>query len=332
LAVSAPRFVVSGPIVLGAVAALAVVLIIGLALAFGVFRSPEETSLERRLAGYGRRDPAKLAPLSAQVNVKDSALALAQKALGGGFDVKLAKKLDAAGISLRPAEWLLAHAGCAVGAALLGLLLGSGSPVFALLMLAAGVVAPWLYLGFKQARRIKAFNAQLAETLQLMAGGLSAGLSFAQSVDTIVREGTEPVCGEFRRALIEARLGVDIEDALDGVAARMGSADFEWVVMAVRIQREVGGNLAELLVTVSSTLREREHLRRQVQTLSAEGRLSAWILCGLPPIFLIYLALTRADYIAPMFHTPLGWVMLGFSATLMTVGSVWMSKVVKVEV
>ncbi len=108
-------------------------------------------------------------------------------------------------------------------------------------------------------------------------------------MDTVVREGQQPITGEFNRALVEARLGVPIEDALDGIAERMKSKDFGWVVMAIRIQREVGGNLAELLTTVAATLRERERLRRQVSVLSAEGRLSAWILGLLPVVFALYL-------------------------------------------
>src|SRR5690606_36087803 len=117
-----------------------------------------------------------------------------------------------------------------------------------------------------------------------------AGLSLAQSMDTVVREGGEPVSGEFKRVLVETRLGVPLEDALEGVAERFESKDFEWVVMAIRIQREVGGNLAELLDTVAATMREREYIRRQVNALAAEGNLSAGVLAVLPPAFLLYLA------------------------------------------
>ena len=139
-----------------------------------------------------------------------------------------------------------------------------------------------------------------------MSGSLSAGLSLAQSVDTVVREGQEPIAGEFKRVLVETRLGVSLESALDGVAERMVSKDFEWVVMAIRIQREVGGNLAELLNTVAATLRERDYLRRQVQTLSAEGKLSAYILGGLPPAMVIYMLMVRRDYVMPLFTDPMG--------------------------
>ena len=142
--------------------------------------------------------------------------------------------------------------------------------------------------------------AALPDTLQLMAGSLSAGYSMPQAVDTVVREGKGPISTEFNRALVETRLGVELEDALDGIAERMQSVDFAWVVMAIRIQREVGGNLAEVLTTVSATLRERERLRRQVQVLSAEGRLSAWILGLLPIVFAFYLVLVRPEYLAPL--------------------------------
>ena len=140
---------------------------------------------------------------------------------------------------------------------------------------------------------MKAFNAGLADTLQLIAGSLSAGMSLAQSIDTVVREGQEPIAGEFKRVLVETRLGVPLDDALDGIAERMESKDFAWVVMAIRIQREVGGNLAELLTTVAATLRERDYLRRQVKSLSAEGLLSAYILGALPPAMLVYLLIVR---------------------------------------
>jgi tight adherence protein B len=165
-----------------------------------------------------------------------------------------------------------------------------------------------------------------------MSGALSAGLSLAQAVDTVVREGSDPIAGEFRRALMEARLGVEIETALEGIAERMESKDFEWVVMAIRIQREVGGNLSELLTTVAATIREREYLERQVLALSAEGRLSVWILGGLPPAFLVYLMLTNRTYLEPLVSTPLGWIMLGGMVVMLVVGIVWMKKLVKVEV
>jgi tight adherence protein B len=321
---------VSRPIMFAAVGAIGLAMLLVMVGLFGLSRPQQEVSLEDRLSGYGRSGVPVASAKS--VSVKDSALGLTKKVISGGVETKLALRLDAAGLSFKPAEWVLLHAGLALAAAFGGFLLSNGGGPLTVLFLLGGAIGPWLYLGVTASRRIKAFNSQLAEGLQLMSGGLKAGLSMAQSVDTIVREGTEPMAGEFRRALAQARLGVDIEDALDRVAARMSSEDFRWVVMAIRIQRQVGGNLAELLLTVAATLREREYLRRQVQTLTAEGRLSAWVLGGLPPVFLGYLMLSQGDYVSPMFHTALGWVMLSVAAVLLAVGAFWMSKTVKVEV
>lgn len=248
------------------------------------------------------------------------------------MEARIARALDGAGSDLKPAEWLLLHIVLAVGVTLLGLLLGRGGVVVGLLFLALGLVGPWLYLSLRRSQRRRRFAEALPDTLQLMAGSLSAGLSLPQTVDTVVREGAEPIAGEFRRALVETRLGVDVEDALEGIAARFDSPDFGWVVMAIRIQRQVGGNLAELFNTVAATLRERQYLRRQVGALSAEGRLSAWIIGGLPPVFMLYLLLTNAAYLHPLFHDPRGIVMLLFGVVWLGIGVWWMSRIVKVEV
>ena len=306
-------------------------------LAFGASRMgrAEATPMQQQLSLYtvhGMRRSEKHSKQEGAGQLKESAVALTQELIAKrDFEASLNHKLDRAGLHLKAAEWILMHAGIAVAGGFLGLILGH-NVLFALLFLALGGALPWLYLSFKEKRRIKAFNGQLAQTLQVIAGALQAGLSLPQAIDTVVQESPDPMASEFRRAIIEQRLGVEIEDSLDTVADRMGSVDFKWVVMAIRIQREVGGNLAELLLTVAATLREREYLRRQVAVLSAEGRLSAMILGALPPFFVVYLALARPEYVSPMFHDPLGYMMLGAAAVMMAVGVFWLKKSVKVEV
>jgi len=248
------------------------------------------------------------------------------------LESKISNRLEAAGSNWRPAEWLLFHAAIFVIVSVVGLLLGGGSLILGLLFMALGAFGPWMYLGFRRRRRKRKFEAALPDTLQLMSGSLAAGLSLAQSVDTIVREGTEPMAGEFRKVLVETRLGLSLETALQGVADRFESKDFDWVVMAINIQRKVGGNLAELLNTVAATIREREYVRRQVNALAAEGKLSAMVLGGLPPVFLLYLVLANRSYVMVLFTRPLGILMLTGGAIILSVGVFWMSRIVKVEV
>lgn len=248
------------------------------------------------------------------------------------LDERIAGRLAAAGSELKSSEWLLTHAAVFVGASIVGLLLGRGNVVVGLLFMLVGAVGPWMYLGIRASRRRKKFDSLLPETLQLVSGSLSAGLSLMQSIDTVVREGAEPVRSEFKRVLVETRLGVSLEDALDGVAERFDSRDFRWVVMAIRIQRQVGGNLGELLNTVADTMREREYIRRQVNALAAEGKLSAYVLGGLPVLFFLYLLAAQGDYVRPLYGDPRGLVLLVGTALWLGVGVFWMNKLIKVEV
>ncbi|GAA1152570.1 type II secretion system F family protein [Nocardioides aquiterrae] len=296
---------------------------------------PRAMSAEERVTTYvGPGADLAAAAAAHRPGAVAQATGAAEQVLGSnrGLEQRIRHRLEAAGSGLRAAEWLLVHTGVFVVAGLLGLLLGEGDVPLFLVLAALGAVGPWLYLGVRAGRRRKAFAAAVPDTLQLMSGSLAAGLSLAQAVETVTREGSDPVAGEFRRALVETRLGVPLEDALEGVAERFDSDDLHWAVMAIRIQREVGGNLAELLDTVAATMREREYVRRQVATLSAEGKLSAWVLGCLPGVFFLYLLLTNRDYVMPLFTDPRGVVFLVGGALWLAVGVFWMSRLVKVEV
>jgi tight adherence protein B len=324
------------PVVLGAVF-LGLVAILFVALGT-IKRDEKQGRVRRRLSLYTLTGRPATKTEQGSTALGSSQIARTAVELAGrmvqrrDFETALALKLDAAGVPLRAAEWMLIHVGIAVGLSVLLILLTGGSFLLAIFGLGLGLVLPWSYLMVKETRRTSAFLSQLPDTLQLVAGSLSAGYSTPQAMDTVVREGQQPITGEFNRALVEARLGVPIEDAMDGIAERMKSKDFAWVVMAIRIQREVGGNLAELLTTVAATLRERERLRRQVSVLSAEGRLSAWILGLLPLMFALYLALVRPEYLQPLVEDPIGWLLLGVGAVLLAVGALWLRKAIKVEV
>jgi tight adherence protein B len=248
------------------------------------------------------------------------------------LDSMLSLKLEAAGLPLRPGEWLIIHVGIAVAVALVLALLTGFAILATLLGLLFGLLGPYLYLSIKEGRRKSEFAAALPGTLQLLAGSLAAGHSLPQAVDTVVRDSNGPMAIELNRALVESRLGVPVEDALDGVAQRMDSVDFHWVVMAIRIQREVGGNLAEVLSTVAATMRERERLRRQVQVLSAEGRLSAVILGAMPIVFAAYLVIVRPEYIGVLLTSPLGIIMIVAAVVMMIAGAFWLKRVITVEV
>lgn len=307
------------------------VLVLLIILFGGLGKRPE--GLETTIAPYTRKGAGKRAADPGPQGVTAQAVGFAAKALESnkGLEVRLGDKLESGGMAIKPAEWLLIHAGIAVGTTAVTFLI-SGSLVFAGVGLLLGLLVPWVYLGRKQKKRLKSFNQQLAPTLQLMAGSLQAGLSLPQGMDTIVREGAEPMSTEFRRALVETRLGVSIEDALESIGERMLSDDFQWTVMAIRIQREVGGNLAELLLQVAATLRERDYLRRQVKSLSAEGRFSAYILLALPPGILAYEWLTNRAYLRPLYTTGTGYVMLSVMVVMMSLGYFMMSRMIKLEV
>jgi tight adherence protein B len=252
--------------------------------------------------------------------------------LSSSLQERLARRLDLAGIARKPAEWvLLAAAASLVLSVLLSLL--AGNPVAGVLL---GTLAGWLgarlIVSVRIARRRAAFGDQLPDVLQLVAGSLQSGFSLPQALSAVVREDSQPAAGEFSRALAETRIGAELEAALDRVADRMDSTDLCWTVMAIRIQRTVGGNLVEVLRNTVVTMRERAQLRRHVRALSAEGRLSAYILLALPLFIGAWLFIGRRSYVHPLYSTPFGLVMLTAAAIFMVLGSLWMRALVKVEV
>ncbi|HEX9697628.1 MAG TPA: type II secretion system F family protein [Actinomycetota bacterium] len=246
-------------------------------------------------------------------------------------DKALAAQLERAGWPLRPAEMLAIRlaAGAGAGVALAILL---GKPLAGPIVAVVAYLVPKTALDRAVAKRTNKFLGQLPDTLQLLSGSLKAGYGLVQAVDTLVKETPAPTSTEFSRVLAETRLGMPLEDSLHQMAERIGSEDFAWVVMAISIQRQVGGNLAELLSTVATTLRDREAVRRQVKVLSAEGRLSAYILIGLPFAIAGYVAMVNPEFLEQLTGERVGQIMIAGSLVLMGIGAAWMRKIIRIDV
>lgn len=240
----------------------------------------------------------------------------------------LNEKLENAGIDLRPGEFVVLVVSAAATVGAFGLLLAG--PLTGLLLAIGAVVLARVGLDAAVQRRRSRFAEQLGDTLQLLAGSLRAGHSLMQAVDAVSEEAEAPTCEEFRRLVVETRLGRDMETSLAAMAQRMGSEDFEWVAQAIAIHREVGGDLADVLDNVAGTIRERGQVRRQVKALTAEGRLSAWILLALPFGVAGFMTVTNPEYLAVLFETGIGRGMLAIGGLLMAAGALWLRKIVQV--
>jgi len=249
----------------------------------------------------------------------------------GNLEETFLDRLEAAGLNMRVAEFVLISLGAAFIPPLLMLIL-TRNLLLAVLMVLLGTVGPFLYLSFMASRRQAKFDEQLPSTLQLLSGALQAGHSLQQAVDTVVHEAGDPIAGEFQRVLTEARLGRPLEEALEAMARRTRSLDFEWTVMAIRLQRQVGGNLAEVLSTVSQTIRDRYSLKRQIKALSAEGRLSSLILSILPVLLFAALLIFNPLFLRPLFTTRVGIMLIAGSVVLMIVGVFWLKKITQIKV
>lgn len=249
----------------------------------------------------------------------------------GGFDAVIRRELERAGLPLRPAEYMTLHASAVLIAGMAVQLLSS-SLMVTLIAVVALALGPILVLTSMAQRRADAFQSQLPDVLNLLSGSMRAGWGLLQAAGMVANEIASPAGPEFERVVTEARLGLPLEEAFGKMADRMGSEDFKWAVTAISIQREVGGNLAEVLDLVAETVRERADLRRQVKSLTAEGRLSAVILIALPFLEAVALAVLNPGYFSGVFSTSLGIGAAIGGALLMVFGIVWLLQVIRIEV
>lgn len=275
--------------------------------------------------GVGSHD---LDPESMRGRVVELAGVVASK---GGFDAAIRQSLERAGLPLRPVEYMVLHSSTVLLVSILIQLVGQSMPItiITIVLLAFG---PVVMLQILADSRSRAFQEQLPDVLNLLASSLRAGWGLQQAVSVVVSELGPPAALEFERVVTEARLGLPLEDALEKMAVRMNSEDFKWAVTAIAIQREVGGNLAEVLDMVASTIRERAMLRRQISSLTAEGRLSAIILIALPFVEGGALWMLNPGYFAPLVGSPYGLVTMSIGLVLLVIGMIWLRNVVKIEV
>lgn len=248
-----------------------------------------------------------------------------------GFTGMVRERLERAGLPLRPTEYISAHLLLVVASGVLVQLI-TAQVLLAVFTVVVAAFAPILWLDLRASARTQAFEEQLPEVLNLVAGSLRAGWGMLQAIELVVQETLPPASVEFKRAQTEARLGLPIEDALRAMAERTNSDDFRWAVSAIAIQREVGGNLAEVLDIVAATIRDRAALRRHVKALTAEGRLSATILIALPFVEGVVLMLVNPSYMSQLFTTGLGQFMAFGGGVLLVIGALWLRRAMVVEV
>jgi Flp pilus assembly protein TadB/Mg-chelatase subunit ChlD len=313
---------------------------LGLVLLFAAVLMPgrRATASLRALDAY-RLGVAGYAPVAAtaadenETGLARTALDVSERLVARrGLADRIALRLERADLRMRPNEWVLLRACIGLAAvAVASLLTGS-----VLIGLPVGVAVTWLgghlYLAHRTRRRSDAFEEQLPDTLHLVASSIRTGFSLGQAVDGASQGATDPMGAELNRALAETRLGEPLESTLDRVADRVGSRDLRWTVMAIRIQQHTGGNLSEVLQTTSATIRERAAMARRVKALSAEGRLSAYILIALPILLFAFLFLTRRPYVSLLWTTPPGLAMSALGLVLMVAGWFWMRAMCKVEI
>jgi tight adherence protein B len=238
--------------------------------------------------------------------------------------------LEQANVPMKPGEAIIAAILTAVLTFVLVTALAQ-SPLWGAIASAGILVGLLIFVNNVAARQRKKFETQLPDTLNLLATSLRAGYSLLQAIEAVGEEASEPTRREFGRAMAEIRLGRQMDDSLADIAVRMNSVDFEWAVLAIEIQREVGGNLAEVLQTTAETMVHRNRLRREMKALTAEGRISAIILAIMPVALFIFLYFANPDYMEPLLSSTTGLIVLGGAVVFIGIGMLWMQKIVKVD-
>jgi tight adherence protein B len=260
------------------------------------------------------------------------------------FGANLARDIARADLKLKPSEFLLIWGGTVIGVPLVMLLLSPflptlGNPLFLLIGGFVGFLLPRFWLARRKSGRLGAFNKQLPDTITLIANALRAGSSFLQAIELVVRESRPPISTEFGRVIREVNLGLPFDQALENMVRRVRSDDLELMATAISIQHQVGGNLAEILDSIAYTIRERVRIKGEIRTLTAQQRLSGYVVAGLPIGLAGILFIIAPGFMAPMFLNPpailglpAGVVILMFGGFMMFLGFLFIRRIVDIEV
>jgi tight adherence protein B len=320
----------------GATGRVLIAAIVGLFILFAVvfvMSARPDVILHKRIAPY--TDAKKRAAADAE-NSEDGRISLlhqlfisTERIIGSmNFWKSMSGMLEQADLPLRTAELFYIQMGASMLSAFVMVFLLGHRGLWALGALAVGALAPVLYVRFKAKKRLSLFENQLPETLITMAASLKAGHAFNQAVQSCVQEGAEPTAKEFGRVVAEIQLGANSEQAMEAMAQRMNSYNFGFVVMAVNIQRTVGGSLADILDMVSDTVRQRQQFEKKVKALTAQGRMSAYVLIAMPFLMGLAIFALNPSYMSVLFTTMIGKVMIAGSLVMMGIGSMIIKKIV----
>jgi tight adherence protein B len=331
------------PLIIAALAAGAIILIaLGIALAGSGGVTLER--LERYAATDKKEGTGEKTGLADLVS-RSAALAQLNKVVEKrDFGANLLRDLGAADLKLKPSEYIALWVGAIVGIPavlyLVGFVVPSlQNPVVLLVGILFGFIAPRFWLNFRKGSRLKAFNKQLPDTVTLIANALRAGSSFLQAIELVVRESRPPISTEFSRVIREVNLGLPFDLALENMVRRVKSEDFELMATAISIQHQVGGNLAEILDSIAFTIRERVRIKGEINTLTAQQRMSGYVVGFLPIGLATFLFIAAPAFTEPLFDNrvsliglPAGVIILAIGGVMMFIGFMLIRRIVDIEV
>ncbi len=315
-------------------AGLGLTLFLMLVILFGRDEEDDRNRFVKRLQAYGRRGSGesleKKSLLERIPLLRRFTQAAEEEVRKRGLLAGVNSTLEQANIPMTAGEAVLGLLGLAafggIFAAIFNGIIVGGITFGGLILLFVALIR------FAGSREKRKFEKQLPDTLTLMSTSIRAGYSMLQAVEAVASESPNPTAREFGRAIAEARLGMGVSDALNGIARRVQSQDFEWAVMAIEIQREVGGNLAEVLQTVADTMRARNRLAGEIRALTAEGRISAMVLGALPFLMFLFLWTSNRSYLQPLLDSTFGRIAMGVGVLLMAAGVWWLKKIVDIKI